>query len=80
MADVLPLQRAQVDLTATATRANAQACCQKDLHDIGKTCVQLQKRNLRKGRLFFQVIPPHSHKHAADEQSLPSLLGPPAVK
>ena len=52
MADVLPLQRAQNDFTATATRADAQTCCQKDLHDIGKTCVQLQKRNLRKGRLF----------------------------
>ena len=69
MADVLPLQRAQNDFTATATRADAQTCCQKDLHDIGKTCVHLQKRNLRKGRLFFRVIPPHLDGHAADEQS-----------
>ena len=76
MADVLPLHRAQNDFTMTATRADAQTCCQKDLRDIGQTCVQLQKRNLRKGRLLFRVIPPHSDGHAADVQSLQVYLGP----
>ena len=54
LADILPLEPATIEGCWTATRTQVRTCPQKELSDVGCKAVQLQRKNLKKGRLHFQ--------------------------
>ena len=54
LADILPLEPAAIEGCWTATRTQVRTCPQKELSDVGCKAVQLQRKNLKKGRLHFQ--------------------------
>ena len=54
LADILPLEPAEISGCWTATRTQVRTCPQKELSEVGCKAVQLQRRNLKRGRLHFQ--------------------------
>ncbi|CAJ1338701.1 unnamed protein product [Effrenium voratum] len=76
MADVLPLQETLDEAILTASRADTETCAQRDLQDVGCKRVQIQPRNLRKGRLRFNVLPAACEPGAADAHDVQVYLGP----